>query len=66
MNPVVHFEMPYEDSERLSKFYSEAFGWEMNKLGKEMGDYVLATTTETDDKQMVKTHGMINGGFAPK
>jgi uncharacterized protein len=66
MNPVVHFEMPYEDSERLAKFYSRAFGWQMRKLGKEMGDYVLAGTSETDENQMVKIPGTINGGFFPK
>jgi predicted enzyme related to lactoylglutathione lyase len=66
MNPVVHFEMPYEDPERLVKFYAQAFGWRMNKLGKDMGDYVLATTTETDENRMVKTPGAINGGFFPK
>lgn len=26
MNPVVHFEMPYEDRERLVEFYTRAFG----------------------------------------
>jgi predicted enzyme related to lactoylglutathione lyase len=26
-NPVVHFEMPYEDAERLQAFYRSAFGW---------------------------------------
>ena len=63
MNPVVHFEMPYKDSGRLSDFYSKAFGWQMNKLSGEMGNYVLAGTTETDENQMVKTPGTINGGF---
>lgn len=65
-NPVVHFEMPYENHERLMKFYSNAFGWQMQKLGEDMGGYVLAGTTETDEKQMVKTPGTINGGFFPK
>lgn len=65
-NPVVHFEMPYQDSARLSKFYSNAFGWELNKMGTEMGDYVTASTTETDENRMVKTPGTINGGFYPK
>src|SRR5687768_13244749 len=65
-NPVVHFEMPYEDHERLARFYSQAFGWEMNNLGSEMNDYVLATTTEVDGNQMVKTPGNINGGFFHK
>ena len=66
MNPVVHFEMPYEDHERLTKFYTQAFGWQMQKLGKEMGDYVVATTAETDEDRMIKTSGAINGGFFPK
>lgn len=66
MNPVVHFEMPYEDPNRLVKFYTKAFGWQMQKLGKDMGDYVLAATTETDEKRMVKKPGAINGGFFPK
>jgi len=35
----------------------------MNQLGAEMGDYLLAGTTETDENNMVKTPGNINGGF---
>lgn len=62
-NPVVHFEMAYKDSERLTNFYSQAFGWEMIKLGPEMGDYVTAQTAETDENRMIKTPGTINGGF---
>ena len=65
-NPVVHFEMPYEDHQRLMKFYSSAFGWQLKKLGNDMGDYVTAATTETDANRMVKTPGAINGGFFPK
>lgn len=66
MNPVVHFEMPYENSDRLVKFYSQAFGWQLQKLGEEMGEYVTATTTEIDENRMVKRPGAINGGFFPK
>jgi len=66
MNPVVHFEMPYEDHQRLVKFYSQAFGWQMQKMDSDMGDYVTAATTETDENRMVKTPGAINGGFFPK
>jgi predicted enzyme related to lactoylglutathione lyase len=66
MNSVVHFEMPYENPERLVKFYTQAFGWRMQKLGKEMGDYVTAATTETDETNMIKKPGAINGGFFPK
>src|SRR5688572_270839 len=65
-NPVVHFEMPYENAERLAKFYNQAFGWEMNNLGSQMNDYVTATTSDVDENQMVKAPGTINGGFFPK
>ncbi len=64
-NPVVHFEMPYKDRVRVSKFYTKAFGWSMRKLGKAMGFYVTAATAETDKDRMVKTPGAINGGFYP-
>ncbi|MBP9855836.1 MAG: VOC family protein [Candidatus Pacebacteria bacterium] len=64
--PVVHFEMPYNDKARVAQFYQSAFGWQMNQLGPEMGEYVLANTAETDANQMVKTPGTINGGFFPQ
>ena len=63
MNPVVHFEMPYEDGKRMADFYTKAFGWKANMLGEDMGSYVVAHTTETDENQMVKRPGAINGGF---
>lgn len=66
MDPVVHFEMPYENSDRLVKFYAEAFGWQMQKLGNDMGNYVIAATTETDENNMIKKPGVINGGFFPR
>lgn len=66
MNPVVHFEMPYEDSKRMSEFYTKAFGWVTKQLGAEMGHYVLAQTDETDEKGMLKETGRINGGFFQK
>jgi predicted enzyme related to lactoylglutathione lyase len=65
MDPVVHFEMPYQDGERMSRFYQRAFGWQTQALGPEMGDYVLANTTETDASGP-KRHGVINGGFFPR
>lgn len=63
MDPVVHFEMPAKDKARVAKFYTEAFGWNMQQLGAEMGNYVLAGTTEVDENQMAITRGAINGGF---
>jgi predicted enzyme related to lactoylglutathione lyase len=66
MSPVVHFEMPAEDMARMKKFYESAFGWKMNQLGPDMGDYVVVNTTETDKDGMVKAPGNINGGFYKK
>ena len=65
MNPVVHFEMPAEDRKRMANFYSRAFGWQTEMLGPDMGDYVVVTTTESDDSGPKKP-GAINGGFYPK
>jgi predicted enzyme related to lactoylglutathione lyase len=62
MNPVVHFEMPYDDRKRMAKFYESAFSWQTQLLAEDMGNYVLATTTETDENGP-KTAGAINGGF---
>lgn len=66
MNSVVHFEMGYNDRDRMKKFYEGAFGWKMQQLGAEMGNYVVAQTAETDENGMVKTPGTINGGFYQK
>ena len=63
MNPVVHFEMPADDSERMSSFYNKVFGWHTNDLGEEMGNYVLVATSEMDEAGRPKGAGMINGGF---
>jgi uncharacterized protein len=64
-NPVVHFEMPAEDRTRMANFYTQAFGWQTQMLGPDMGDYVVVTTTESDDNGP-KIPGAINGGFYMK
>ena len=65
MNPVVHFEMPAENQKRMSNFYTRAFGWQTKQLGAEMGEYVVVTTTESDENGPKKP-GIINGGFFKK
>jgi len=62
-SPVVHFEMPTKDRKRVSDFYTKAFGWKMVQFGPEMGNYIVAQTTETSEDGMVQTPGNINGGF---
>jgi uncharacterized protein len=65
MNPVIHFEMPAENKKRMAGFYTRAFGWQTQQLGPEMGEYVVVTTTESDEKGPKKP-GAINGGFFQK
>ena len=65
-NPVVHFEMGYNDRARMVKFYETAFGWKTQRMGPEMGNYVVAQTADTDENGMVQTKGAINGGFYQK
>lgn len=66
MNPVVHFEMPAEDRKRMADFYTKVFGWKTQQLGEDMGNYVLATTTDSDENGNPKKPGAINGGFFQK
>jgi hypothetical protein len=67
MNPVVHFELPYEDGKRATDFYAKAFGWESQMLGPEMGNYVTVSTSETDpETNLPKEPGRINGGLFQK
>ncbi|HEX7150935.1 MAG TPA: VOC family protein [Thermoanaerobaculia bacterium] len=63
MDSVIHFEMPYEDRDRMKEFYESAFGWQTQTLGPEMGNYVVAMTTETGPDQIPTKPGAINGGF---
>lgn len=67
MNPVVHFEMPAEDRQRMVDFYSNTFGWKAQMMGEEMGNYVVVSTTESDEATgRPKQPGAINGGFYEK
>jgi predicted enzyme related to lactoylglutathione lyase len=67
MDPVIHFEMPANDTERVRKFYEDAFGWQTTQLDPQTDDFVLAFTIETDEKtRMPQKRGAINGGFYKK
>jgi predicted enzyme related to lactoylglutathione lyase len=59
MNPVVHFEMPYDDAARVARFYQTAFGWQTQQFGEDMGNYITAATSEPGSPRP----GSINGGF---
>lgn len=68
-NPVVHFEIIGRDPQKLQKFYSDLFGWEL-----ELGSPVSAAISETDsygflspEKTAPPVAGGIGGGqgFTP-
>jgi predicted enzyme related to lactoylglutathione lyase len=63
MDSVVHFEMAYQDHDRMKQFYESAFGWQTQTLGPEMGNYVLATTAASGPDGRPSEPGTINGGF---
>jgi hypothetical protein len=56
-NRIVHFEIEATDRERATRFYAQAFGWETQQMGEEMGNYVVVTTGDP------KEPGGINGGI---
>jgi uncharacterized protein len=47
-NSLVHFELPVNDPEKMSKFYSEAFGWsfEANPMGEGQTYWTISTGPE--------------------
>jgi hypothetical protein len=65
-NPVVHFEMGYDDQSRMVRFYQTVFNWETQVMGPEMGNYVVVHTAKTDANGMIQEKGAINGGFYKK
>ncbi|WP_404400607.1 VOC family protein [Pelagibacterium halotolerans] len=63
--PVVHFELPYDDRERIVNFYREVFDWEIELLGPEMDNYALVRQPKEDvTPDAVK--GAVGGGFFPR
>jgi len=60
MDKVVHFEIPTDDLDRAKKFYKGLFGWQLFDVPGM--NYTMVTTVPTDDRQMPKESGAINGG----
>jgi uncharacterized protein len=63
MDKVVHFEIPVDDLDRAKGFYSSVFGWNLQAVPMEHGEYTTATTTPIDDTMMPTEPGGINGGL---
>ena len=49
MPTIVHFEIPSDNLERTKKFYTELFGWKMEKMpGTDQREYWTFFTTTND------------------
>ena len=59
---IVHFEIPADNIEELSKFYSKLFGWKIIHSPVEGMDYWVIHTVPTDEKGMPQRPG-VNGGM---
>jgi hypothetical protein len=60
---IVHFEIPANDVERLRKFYTELFGWKIEKA--EGMDYWLVQTVPVDAQNRPTRQG-VNGGLSKR
>lgn len=63
---IVHFEIPAKNVDKLKEFYSELFGWKIEKAPGEVGiDYWLLRTVPLDE-QMRPVRPGVNGGMYKK
>jgi uncharacterized protein len=64
MRKVVHFEIPADDLDRAKNFYGSVFGWDLQTMPMEVGEYTSVKTTDVDDQTQLPTEpGAINGGM---
>jgi uncharacterized protein len=58
---VIHFEIPADDVEKLSKFYGKLFGWKIVKMPGPI-EYWGIQTVPVDEQGMLLRNG-VNGGI---
>jgi len=61
-NTIIHFEIPADNIEKLSRFYSSLFNWKIIHTPVEGMDYWVIHTVPTDEKGMPQRPG-VNGGM---
>jgi len=57
--PIVHFEIPVNDAEKMRKFYGDLFGWKIEKQAMPGMDYWMIETTGRGPTDL-------GGGMYPK
>jgi len=58
---VMHFEIPFDDSDRGTAFYREVFGW--NVMAMPGLQYTMVSTGPVSDEGMPSEPGYIGGGM---
>jgi hypothetical protein len=61
---IVHFEIPADDAEKLRKFYTELFGWKIEKMPGPI-EYWNIETVPTNERGEPIRRG-VNGGMMKK
>jgi predicted enzyme related to lactoylglutathione lyase len=61
---IVHFEIPAKDVEKLQKFYSELFGWKIEKAPGPIPYWTIETVPI--DENMMPLRPGVNGGIYQK
>ena len=61
---IVHFEIPADDVERLRKFYTELFGWKIERMPGPMEYYNIGTVPVDEHGNLVRPG--VNGGMMKK
>lgn len=61
---IIHFEIPAEDVTKLRQFYSELFGWKINRAPGPIEYYVIETVPV--DENMMPIRPGVNGGMYKK
>jgi len=52
MPNIAHFEIPVDDAERAKKFYTELFGWKIERFSPEMEYWMIAPQEGTGGGMM--------------
>lgn len=63
---VIHFEIPAKDVEKLKRFYTDIFGWKIDKAQGDMEMEYWTLGTVPVDEQMKPARPGINGGMYKK
>lgn len=66
MDPVTHFEIPADDPERATGFYTDVFDWELEEMPIDDGVYRGMLTSPVDEAYMPEEPGTINGAIVDR